>query len=583
MNIASNLQDIDMASVRDRISGDKSLSPATIKDYLAQIDRCLGVFNVNELSAITIDVTDFRIRFPSRDFPRDHFKTVKAYQAWRKKMVSAMKRASGVAAAERERRFRDDEWSRLLEIYQTVTDSKERGAISLAILADEARRADRNPRNLDADWLDQLCDVLRPGRREAIYRALRHLETCRVRSREIDRLLPQGPLTHPIKFRRRASAELPIEIAKQLQNLIGEHCDGDYDEILEEHTDAKSKPTRNTYIAAAKKYLASALRCGALDRDCGDLSEAFAEPVFTAVMRDWIGEQDLARQISDRTKRSYVSNIMSLAVTSGMPVHFMKAALHRNRILKRGREAEKEMAPKTREFCSRLLRRRHDELTFKSLHLRFQERAIDFLATSSPGRYSEDRIIQLGVMAAFSAIALWGVPLRIENMRQLRHRGNNPTLILPRGSRNRAHILIPGQDVKNGKLIRAQISDGPTRALEVLDWYLEVIRPRIPSADHSVFLFPGRSGRAISSSSLRAWLQSHSRDLNIPMNPHNFRHGLASLYLRDHPGEFGQVARLLCNTPSVVRLHYAWIDEEAEMRVVQQNVARMAGFGNAVL
>jgi len=82
----------------------------------------------------------------------------------------------------------------------------------------------------------------------------------------------------------------------------------------------------------------------------------------------------------------------------------------------------------------------------------------------------------------------------------------------------------------------------------------------------------------ISKTYLRHSLFHHTRALGIPMNPHNFRHGLASLYLRDHPGEYGQAARLLGISATTVRKHYVWIDEEAELAAVQKEVAKQAGF-----
>ena len=204
---------------------------------------------------------------------------------------------------------------------------------------------------------------------------------------------------------------------------------------------------------------------------------------------------------------------------------------------------------------------------------------MDLMIGSIVGPFTENRIIQLGVLAAFSSIALWGVPLRISDMQRLRHRGKDPTLVLPMGSRDKAYILIPAA-VKTRKPIKAHITAGPTRALDILKWYLEEIRPLLPYAGQSDYLFPGYESDVVTHQSLRTWLQDHSRDLDMPMNPHNFRHGLASLYLRNHPGEYSQAARLLCNTPEVVRQHYAWIDEEDEMRKVQEEVARQGGFSN---
>lgn len=569
-----------MKDVRSYIESTPGLSDATKTDYLAQIDRGLKVFNANDLEDIPANIDAFRTRFKKSDFPHESFRTVKAYLAWRKKMVAILKRAAGISAVEQERRQREDQWADLLAEWSAINPGKNRGQISISLLADEARKVGLLPKDLTFEWMVDLMDRLSPGRRASIPKAVGLLEEARQVSPEIDAMFLPGRLPDPKTVRRAEPTELPRHIDEQLTRLIAEHCHGDYDEILEEATTGRAPATVAVYRAAAKKYLASAWASGALPVSCEELADAFEKPVFLKVMRHWIGETDEARRISDRTKRSYVGNVMCLAVRLGMPVDFMKTALTANRDLKNGRAESDTMPLETRVFCARLVQNRKAELVFKSLHLRFQERALALMSGQQPGPFSEFRIVQFGMLAAFSAIALWGVPLRIDNMRCLRHRGEDPTLILPKGGRKRAHILIPHMNVKNRKPIKAHISDGPTRALEILEWYLDEIRPCLPWAERSNYLFPGYNQEVISVTALRNWLQDHSRDLGMPMNPQNFRHGIASLYLRDHPGEYGQAARLLCNTPNVVRKHYAWIDEEAEMRKVQEEVARLGGFND---
>lgn len=567
-----------MADAHNSISHSERLSEGTKKDYLAQIQRCRAIFNANDLSDISADPMAFLSRFTKKSFPADHFKTYKAYLAWRKKMTSIMKHLLGTSQQSRDRRALSDAWTDIKDEWIKIHSPKHKGHIAIDLLTDEARKSGLSPQGLSKDWLIDLMDDLDVSRRRGIPRAIQLLEEARADSPAIDKLLGSAPLPNPSILRRARVAEIPDHLDQQLLSLAEALCAGEIDEISNEFVGGKAKATFYTYRAAARKYVATALACDALPADCQDIAESFDKKIFIEVLRNWIGEDRREHQITDRSMRSYVSKIIPIAASLGKDVSFMKKALDINPNLKNGRAEANTMPLDTRAFCSRLLRFRNAEMTFKSLHIRFQQQAISLMSADTPGPYSAQRIVQLGTIAVFAAIALWGVPLRIGNMRSLRHRGGNPTLVLPHGARQRAHLLIPAPDVKNRKPIKAHISDGPTRALEILEWYLEEIRPRMPWADHSSYLFPGETGELISTQSLRNWIQDHSRDLGIPMDPHNFRHGLATLYLRDHPGDYSGAARLLCNTPETVRAHYAWIDEEGEMRKVQEAVARMGGF-----
>ncbi|MCV2446902.1 hypothetical protein [Paracoccus sp. DMF] len=368
-------------------------------------------------------------------------------------------------------------------------------------------------------------------------------------------------------------------MARLAGELLEQSGAGSYDPIEEVWTDRLAPETLAVRRAALRKYLGAAVAHGIIPFDCNDLKQAFDADVFYRVVRALSRETAPARRITARSLRQYVGIWMILGSRLGMSVDFIKDSLRHNATLKQGREEQKTMPRATRELCAALLRDRRKEMIFRSMHLRFRERAERLIAGKEQVTgFTEEQAVQFGTLAAYSAIALWGLPLRIENMRSLRHLGPRPNLVLPQRARQKARIQIPKEVVKNRIDINAHLAEGPTRGLEVVEWYLEHIRPRLPWADRSEYLFPGYAGQRISDKSLRNWLQSHSRDLGIPMSPHNFRHGLASLWLRSRPGDYSGAARLLCNSPATVRAHYAWIDHDAEMVNVQTELARQAGF-----
>lgn len=556
---------------------------ATIIDYKAQIARIPEISGVNSLRDVAADADLFDPRQKQNRYPAEHFRTYDAWLRWSGKIVGVLRRFHGEADASRERRELRDIWSHLIDIASLQvgvgTGRSPKMLIPVHVLADEARKAAVDPNALTEEWLAGLADHLPVARRASVRRALKTLHIMASLSPEIAAMLPMETLPMSAQARRAKQYELPEPLARLADSLIEKSGSGSYDPIEEVWNDRLAPETLAVRRAALRKYLGAAVAHDIIPRDCHDLTQAFAEDVFYKVVRALSRETDPARKITARSLRQYVGVWMILGSLLGVPVDFMKASKEQNATLKKGREEQKTMPRATRDFCAAMLRDRSKEMIFRSMHLRFKERAERLLTCEEPVTgFTEERIVQFGMLAGYSAIALWGIPLRIENMRSLRHLGPRPNLVLPQRARQKARLQIPKEVVKNRVDIHAHLAEGPTRGLEVVEWYLEHIRPRLPWADRSEYLFPGYRGQRISDEALRNWLQCHSRDLGIPMSPHNFRHGLASLWLRNRPGDYSGAARLLCNSPATVRAYYAWIDHDAEMVNVQAEVARQAGF-----
>lgn len=556
---------------------------ATIIDYKAQIARIPEIFGVNSLRDVAADAALFDPRLKQNRHPAEHFRTYEAWLRWSGKIVGMLRRFHGEADACRERRERQDDWSLIFELASLClgvgTGRSPKMLIPVRVLADEARKAGIEPRALTDEWLAGLADQLPRGRRDSVRLALKNLHILAGLSPEIATMLPMETLPASPQARRAKQYELPDSLARLAEDLLEQSGAGSYDPIEEVWNDRLAPETLAVRRAALRKYLGAAVAHDIIPPDCDDLKHAFEADVFYKVVRALSREPDPARRITARSLRQYVGVWMILGSLLGVPVDFMKDSMQHNATLKKGREEQKTMPRATREFCAALLRDRRKEMVFRSMHLRFMERAERLLAREEPMTgFTEEHVVQFGMLAAYSAIALWGIPLRIENMRSLRHLGSRPNVVLPQRACQKARLQIPKEAVKNRVDIRAHLAEGPTRGLEVVEWYLEHIRSRVPWADRSEYLFPGYRGQRISDKALRNWLQHRSRDLGIPMSPHNFRHGLASLWLRSRPGDYSGAARLLCNSPATVRAYYAWIDHDAEMVNVQAELARQAGF-----
>ena len=77
-------------------------------DYITPVRRCSDLHEHRRLPDISADLEVFKRRFPLTGFDPRYFKTEKAYKAWRRKVIAAIKGATGQLAEEQERRSRQD-------------------------------------------------------------------------------------------------------------------------------------------------------------------------------------------------------------------------------------------------------------------------------------------------------------------------------------------------------------------------------------------------------------------------------------------------------------------------------------------
>ncbi|SDJ37577.1 site-specific integrase [Lutimaribacter saemankumensis] len=153
----------------------------------------------------------------------------------------------------------------------------------------------------------------------------------------------------------------------------------------------------------------------------------------------------------------------------------------------------------------------------------------------------ESRLNALLAMHAAAIAILLSCPMRTKNLASLdldrnvfAHRNGNHTIY---------SIRIDGGDVKNGEPIEFQMNSRNSRLLHN---YITMYRPRI-SAARSSALFPKASnGAPRSPNNLAESIKTHIYDATgLTVNTHLFRHIAAYLYLREQPGDFETVRRLL--------------------------------------
>ena len=151
------------------------------------------------------------------------------------------------------------------------------------------------------------------------------------------------------------------------------------------------------------------------------------------------------------------------------------------------------------------------------------------------------RASALDAMHAAETAILLACPMRVKNLAGLdldRH------LITQRhGTHTRYTIHIEGREVKNGVPIEVQLSANTSKLLHK---YITRFRGQL-SSHTGTALFPRRSdGRPRSPGQLGQHLgQLIYQETGLRMNTHLFRHFAAKLYLKEKPGDYETVRRLL--------------------------------------
>ena len=145
----------------------------------------------------------------------------------------------------------------------------------------------------------------------------------------------------------------------------------------------------------------------------------------------------------------------------------------------------------------------------------------------------------VGIVYAVAIELLIMAPIRIKNLTELdieRH-----IVQTRRGSHAVVHLVIPGEEVKNGVPFEVAL---PKASGELLTIYLRDYRPRISSAP-SPWLFPNSAGQKRNAVGFGRHISDLiERHTGLKMHPHLFRHLSAKFVLEAHP-EGIEICRLV--------------------------------------
>lgn len=260
-----------------------------------------------------------------------------------------------------------------------------------------------------------------------------------------------------------------------------------------------------------------------------------------------------------------------------------------------------QMPAETQAFCRSLIERLDMRADFLLSHVPMRREAEAILRRAKNEKRGltkpeRTRVRQLGATALFCAIECGGAPIRVNNF--LETTVNTPDAWLTIQSKTEFRLVVPGNKTKNKKGIDAPITASVERYHDTIRWFLEKIRPHFFREDIAQnlheddrqtkeaktaalkcpWLVPGIKDpqKCLCYTTFLGWFQRLMRDLvGIACDPHNFRHGQASLLIHEYPERLDMIAKRLGDTIETVVRYYAWIHNELLMREGQKALVAM--------
>lgn len=521
----------------------------------------------------------FLDRFPLERYDPSWGVSIDAVIRWRRYVSAAIHGATGVLAAQRERRARLDGWAALLGALKKMLEQgtlpfplHENELIAIGSAAETARGLDLQPGDLDPELSLRLYRAAdSKGKRDVVlqtYEIMDRLWECKVS--RLHNALPRHPLAF-VKPERTSTVHIPEHLEQELASWVHIAARGAWSITDRAYTDGVSP---RSYFTAVRKILTTAESSDTVRlADLDTIAAAFDGHVLVAVvqqLRDW-NMRGCWQAITPRTARSYLESLVPFLERNGEDASTLRDILKSDRWLASGRATHIGMAPHVKAFCRRVVTNPNARLEFLSLSIKMRGKAISLLRTAKKAEGAEaERLFRLarryGTCAAFAALETSAVPARVSNVLAIKSQGESAWLELGHRKCEDGYLVIPADFVKNRKEIAAPIlAADKLRGLETLRWYEKEIRPLFASHRKNDYFFPAimKNGEPLPYATFLTWWAQAAAEFGFPsLNPHMFRHGQASIIVASNPGNWALVAARLGDTEAMCRKHYAWIDEE---------------------
>ncbi|MFG6626914.1 hypothetical protein [Sulfitobacter sp. 1A12056] len=381
-------------------------------------------------------------RFPNRDFTREWAKTYNAFLARKKNLSAAINGATGIIAEKAAHRARSDGWHRLIDRLRFLLSSypaqtkfiDPRKIIAIEVLAGLARSLEIDACDVEGDVPLKIYSATgKPGRRKACVEAMALMNEVRgLDDGELMACLPRAPIVFA-RPKKPEHIEIPGILEQEIEVWVELAARGPWsptDEAYQPGIDPM--PFRN----AVRKIVRTALMIRAIDSKCYTIAFAFADSIMTEVIRTWRRWEADAdpRAIKASTAKGYLERAKTLLERNGEATYHIRTLLKTDRWLTLTSGRHNKMSPRTQRFCRRVVRDLQARGDFVSLHISFWRKAVFHLrkAKQFPSEATGhlDVARKYGTIAAFAALEIDAIPLRVGNALAITFRGKDPWLSL---------------------------------------------------------------------------------------------------------------------------------------------------------
>lgn len=582
---------VTLQDLLDHTAARTDLSAATQKSYRGAIEEVADKRN-QLLKSLSADLEELEERYPPDGFDPAKWPTDAAYGLFRRRLLAAARHFHGIHQRKATLRAIEDEWTELLARITPLTEGKvgtsawhpmKLKALRTFVLVARAHGVEPSRFTLEAAFEIDLA--YGGNKRTANRTAIGYLDELRAFP-ELAHLLPPAPLNFSPQTGPMDLLPLPEPWERQIAAAVASVTLSGWDPVSQSHTD---KHERHAHVLTSgfRTALRVGLQIGLASPEASDILRVLSDDeVICAVAGEMFARKARSKNrglLSERTTRKYLKGIRQVLAAAGHDTTTLSRIIANNKDSRKGARDEKQMTKKNRQFCESLIAR--EDLRRRFLYsfrtLRDATEAILAVAAAeerdlTPRELSKVRL--LGAAACFAAIEIGGAPIRVSNAMALTCVGEDAWIDIRRKSKKKPmKVTIPAEFTKNKEKIEFPIRCTAHGFRDVIHWYHDTIRPLFPHAEESPFLFP-----AVTSADAHldaGWFGEEFSNfmriyVDLPMTPHQMRHGQTSLLLNEHPTEIEVIAQRIDDTPDTLRTFYGWLDS---MRLVERGQDLIAG------
>ena len=580
----------NMTILRESVLTRMDLSETTRDRYVSAIDRLEGILN-RPLASIPANLEFVLERFPLDGFDPMRWSSNEAFRTWRGRVLAPLKTFLGIHDERARLRAMEDGWTDLFVAVEPLTEGKVGTALwhpmklkSLKTFALEARAIGVQPSGFTREVAQRIDAQSLGNKRTANRMAMRRLDELRGFP-ELRHLLPPQPIAY-----RPGSVALPDDLPApweaQIAAWVEDVTKGGWDPIAKTFTD-DHEGHAHVMTSALRTSLRTAIRLNLVnvadtEAPIGLLRDEEAVCVLAGELLASAGKPKDEGKLAPRTIRKYLRLIRQLRAKLGFNDDLLDQILANNKTARKGKDDDKCITPRNRRFCEGLIEKASLRRKFFRSHATLRaeaERILDGVGgkVDALSGHRLARVRMLGAAAAFAAIEIGGAPIRVGNAMALTCIGDDAWITVPAKGRKPVKVLLPAGAVKNRQPIEFEIRPNRHGYWDTLTWYMRTIRPLFPHAARSPYLFTAvrTPGASLDEGYFGAQFSTLMRTVvDLPMTPHQMRHGQTSLLLNAHPNEIEVIAHRIGDTMQTLRNHYGWLDA---LRLVERGQDLLAG------